>query len=292
VLLESFWAVGWLLSALVSYLIIPQFGWKIAFLIGALPALYVFYVWRNVPESVRFLAQKGKLNEAHNMLCSIEQECGVELVAKMQYQSGASTGAGFTELWSGKMLKRTICLWILWFCVVYSYYGIFIWLPSLMVAKGYTLIKTFEYVLIMTIAQLPGYFSAAYLVERIGRKATLSSYLAFCALCAYFFGQGGSPTTILFWGCLMSFFNLGAWGVVYTYTPEMYPTRFRARGAGWAAGFGRIGGILAPMIVAKMLVGTAGYSGVFVMFTAVLLLAAVNILLLGEETKGRTLDEV
>lgn len=293
VLLESFWAAGWLLAALISYLVIPQFGWKIAFFIGSIPALYVFYIWRNVPESVRFLANQGELAQAHTLLQSIEKECGVEPVEKAEYNKiGESTKATFAEIWSGKMLKRTVCLWILWFCVVFSYYGIFIWLPSLMVAKGYTLIKTFEYVLIMTIAQLPGYFSAAYLVERIGRKATLSTYLALCAVCAYFFGQGGSATTILVWGSLMSFFNLGAWGVVYTYTPEMYPTRFRASGSGWAAGFGRIGGILAPIIVAKMLVGSAGYSGVFAMFTGVLLLAAVNILILGEETKGKELDTI
>jgi MFS transporter, putative metabolite:H+ symporter len=292
VLLESFWAVGWLLASLVSYLIIPQLGWKIAFLLGAVPALYVFYIWSNVPESIRFLAHKGHLNEAHSLLQSIEKDCGVEPAKEIQYRATDTTAVGFSDLWTGRMLRRTVCLWVLWFCVVYSYYGIFIWLPSLMVGKGYTLIKTFEYVLIMTIAQLPGYFSAAYLVERVGRKATLSSYLALCAVCAYFFGQGGSTTEILFWGSLMSFFNLGAWGVVYTYTPEMYPTRFRATGSGWAAGFGRIGGILAPIVVGKLLVGPAGYTGVFAMFTGVLLLAALNIVFLGEETKGKVLDEI
>lgn len=292
VLLESFWALGWLLAALISYLIIPHFGWQSAFFIGAIPALYVFYIWRNVPESVRFLAQKDRLPEAHTLLQSIERQCNVAPVEEAEYQSPEKTEVSFMEIWSGKMLKRTICLWVLWFCIVFSYYGIFIWLPSLMVKSGHTLIQTFEYVLIMTVAQLPGYFTAAYLVERIGRKATLSSFLALCAVCAYFFGQGGNPALVLFWGCLMSFFNLGAWGVVYTYTPEMYPTRIRASGSGWAAGFGRIGGILAPMAVPKLLAGAAGYRGVFAMFTGVLLIGAVNILALGEETKGKEIDKI
>lgn len=292
VLLESFWAAGWLLAALIAYFVIPEFGWRVAFFMGFLPALYVFYIWRTVPESVRFLATNGKLAEAHTLLQSIERECGVVPAETAEYKAGETAKVTFREVWTGKLLRRTICLWILWFCVVFSYYGIFTWLPSLMHDNGYTLVKTFEYVLIMTVAQLPGYFSAAYFVERIGRKATLSSYLALCAVCAYFFGQGGSTETILLWGSLMSFFNLGAWGVVYTYTPEMYPTRFRASGSGWAAGFGRVGGILAPLVVAKMLASFFGYSGVFVMFTAVLLLAAVNILVLGEETKGKELDNI
>ena len=183
-------------------------------------------------------------------------------------------------------------LWILWFGIVYSYYGIFTWLPSLMVGQGYSVIKTFEYVLIMTLAQLPGYFVAAYLVDRIGRKATLSGFLGASAFCAYFFGQGGSSTTVLWWGSMMSFFNLGAWGVVYTYTPELYPTRIRALASGWAAAIGRVGGILAPMIVGYMIMGNDGFNNVFVMFAVVMLVVAAVVWIFGEETKGRSLKEI
>jgi putative MFS transporter len=183
-------------------------------------------------------------------------------------------------------------LWCLWFGIVYSYYGIFTWLPSLMVTQGFTEIKTFEYVIIMTLAQLPGYFAAAYLVDRIGRKATLVSFLTACAICAYFFGQGGSAAVVLTWGSLMSFFNLGAWGVVYTYTPEMYPTRVRALGSGWAAAIGRIGGILAPTIVGVMLGSKQGFQDIFLMFTGVMLGVALIVAVLGPETKGKTLDEI
>jgi len=90
----------------------------------------------------------------------------------------------------------------------------------------------------------------------------------------------------------MSFFNLGAWGVVYTYTPELYPTRARATGSGWAAGFGRIGGILAPSVVGWMVTAKMGTTSIFLMFAAVLVVGALDVIVLGEETKGRTLDEL
>ncbi|MPN59531.1 putative niacin/nicotinamide transporter NaiP [bioreactor metagenome] len=90
----------------------------------------------------------------------------------------------------------------------------------------------------------------------------------------------------------MSFFNLGAWGVVYTYTPEMYPTRMRASGSGWAAAVGRIGGILAPTIVGFMITGSGGFNKVFVMFTCVMFAVALVVLFFGEETKGKSLDEI
>lgn len=298
VLLESFWGVGWLVAALLSYLFIPHYGWQAAFFIGALPALYVFVIRLAIPESVRYLADNGKIEEANRIVARLETQAGitpVDAAAAVTANAAEATvkgGIAFKELWSPQFIKRTAMLWIVWFGIVYSYYGIFTWLPSLMVTQGYTMIKTFEYVLIMTLAQLPGYFSAAWLVDKIGRKATLAAYLAGTALASYFFGQGGSSATVLFWGSLISFFNLGAWGVIYTYTPELYPTRVRALGSGWAAGFGRIGGVLAPAVVGYMIGGADGFTRIFTMFTITLVFIALAVLVLGEETKNRSLDEI
>jgi len=91
---------------------------------------------------------------------------------------------------------------------------------------------------------------------------------------------------------MMSFFNLGAWGVVYTYTPELYPTRVRAFASGWAAAVGRVGGILAPVVVAHMITGNEGFQSVFVMFAAVMLVVAAVVGLIGEETRGKSLQEI
>ena len=144
----------------------------------------------------------------------------------------------------------------------------------------------------MILAQLPGYLVAAWLVEKLGRKATLAGFIGMCALSAYFFGQSDNVTQIVVWGCLMSFFNLGAWGVLYTYTPEQYPANIRAFGSGWAGAIGRIGGIFAPFAVTHIMVLDHGFSYVFMMFTAVLIAVALIILVLGEETKGKTLESI
>ncbi|VBB07406.1 sugar transport proteins signature 1 [Lucifera butyrica] len=293
VLLESFWAVGWLAAALISYLLIPRYGWQAAFLIGALPALYVFHIGKKVPESVRYLLEKGQVAAAHQLVSKLEEESGLAVAeAAIVPEKAAKFRPAFQDIWTKGLAPRTVMLWILWFGIVYTYYGIFIWLPSLMAGQGITILKTFQYLLIMTLAQLPGYYSAAYLVERVGRKATLAAYLLLSALCAWFFGQGGSVVSILFWGSMMSFFNLGAWGVVYTYTPELYPTRIRAFGSGWAAAVGRIGGILAPIFVGYMVSARSGFMNVFIMFTVVMVLIAGAVWFLGEETKGKLLDEI
>ena len=293
VLLESFWGLGWLVAALMSYFVIPNYGWHIAFLLGGLPALYVFMILKKVPESVPYLINRGRIAEAHALVQKLERQCGVEVIEQIEVKAVADKqSVSFRQLWSGPLARRSLMLWLIWFGIVYSYYGIFTWLPSLLVKQGYSIVQSFEYVLIMILAQLPGYVVAAWLVEKLGRKPTLAGFIALCAMAAYFFGQANSVNLIMFWGCLMSFFNLGAWGVLYTYTPEQYPTNIRAFGSGWASAIGRMGGIVAPMVVTHMMIMENGFSQVFMMFTAVLFGVALVILILGEETKGKTLESI
>ena len=102
----------------------------------------------------------------------------------------------------------------------------------------------------------------------------------------------GDVPSILVWGSVISFFNLGAWGVVYTYTPELYPTRLRGTGAGFAAGFGRLWAILAPLSIGWQLAAFGSDATVFFVVMAVMLVGAAIVLALGEETKGKSLEEI
>ncbi|HIU63541.1 MAG TPA: MFS transporter [Candidatus Avacidaminococcus intestinavium] len=297
VLLESFWGIGWIVAACIAYLFIPIYGWHWAFIIGALPAFYVFVIRRGVPESVRYLLSKGKYSEAERIVSELENKIeGTLDETKLSRQSAEiinhTQSVSFSNLWSTKYLQRTIMLWVAWFGIVFSYYGVFTWLPTLVYKQGFSFLQTFEYVLIMTLAQLPGYFTAAWLVETWGRKYTLFWFLLGTALSGWLFGQALAVEEIILWGSLMSFFNLGAWGVLYTYTPELYPTFIRAYGSGWAAGFGRLGGVLAPLSVGIMLEKAYSVTEVFYLFALVLVLTAIVIMLLGPETKHKNLEEI
>ncbi|MBA2874410.1 MFS transporter [Thermaerobacillus caldiproteolyticus] len=261
VLLESFWAGGWLLAALISYFVIPKYGWQMALILAALPALYALYLRWNLPDSPRFMSVKKEETVWNNIV----------------------------KVWSSPYRKETLMLWVLWFCVVFSYYGMFLWLPSVMVMKGFSLIKSFEYVLIMTLAQLPGYFSAAWLIERAGRKFVLVVYLIGTAVSAYFFGNAESLALLMISGVLLSFFNLGAWGALYAYTPEQYPTSIRGTGAGMAASFGRIGGILGPLLVGYLVAQKTAMTTIFAIFCIAIFIGAFAVWALGKETKHQEL---
>ncbi|MFF0830444.1 MFS transporter [Brevibacillus sp. NPDC003359] len=252
VLLESFWAVGWIAAAVISYFIIPDYGWRVAVMIGALPVVYALFARRSIPESPQFQKQAENIPIA-TLLTSHRTE--------------------------------TITLWVVWFAIAFSYYGMFLWMPSVLVDKGFTMIKSFQYVLIMTLAQLPGYFVAAYLVEKWGRKWTLATFLFMTGVMAFAFGQSSGTTELLVTGAFLSFFNLGAWGALYAYTPENYPTPLRATGSGMASGVGRIGSIIAPYLVGYYSSHHYSYTFIFSVFTAVLIVGAIVLLVYGRETK-------
>ncbi len=171
VILEAFWAVGWILAALIGYFVVPasENGWRWALFIGIVPAAYALYVRARLPESVRFLENKGRTAEAEEAVRAFESASGIEPVASPA--ADPVPPARWSELWSDGLRRRTVALWAAWFGVNFSYYGAFIWIPSLLVSQGFSLTKSFGFTLIITLAQLPGYAAAAFLIEAWGRRA-------------------------------------------------------------------------------------------------------------------------
>lgn len=320
VLLEAFWAAGWILAAIIGATVVTQGadGWRWALLLGMVPALYSFVIRRGMPESVAFLESKGKFAEAERVVAQFEASPILSTPRnKQQTATAAGAGAGAagagagvvagaagdaaaaaagqatpsqrdvdaasaTSIWDRALRGRTIALWTIWFCINFSYYGAFIWIPSLLVESGFDLVKSFQFTLVITLAQLPGYFTAAWLIERIGRRGTLTLFLIGSALGAAGYAAANTDLLIIIAGCVLSFFNLGAWGALYAIGPDLYPTQLRGAGTGSAAGFGRIASIIAPLWVGWVL-GIGGTLMLFIVFATAFVIAAAASWLLPEQ---------
>ncbi|MCZ4655852.1 MFS transporter [Dietzia maris] len=318
VILEGFWAVGWILAALIGYFVVPvgDDGWRWALAIGIVPAAYALVVRFGLPESVRYLESTGRVDEAERVVRDYEASAGVEPPAATatdaepaaatatdaEPAAATATDTGHARagtesapaepaesIWSARLRRRTAALWIVWFGINFSYYGAFIWLPSLLVSQGFDLVRSFGYTLIITLAQLPGYAVAAWLIEIWGRRVTLAVFLAGSAVAAGLFGLADSPATIIASGMALSFFNLGAWGALYAIGPELYPTATRGSGTGAAAAFGRIASIIAPLLV-PFLLDLGDTVMVFGVFAAAFVVAALAAFTLPER-KGYALED-
>ncbi|MCA1951233.1 MAG: MFS transporter [Treponema sp.] len=294
VLLESFWAFGTLAAAGAAWLIVPRLGWRALFAVSALPGLLLFAVRSFVPESPRYLAVSGRGEEALRVIETVARRNGKELKldasgAEQAADAGQETKSRVLDLFSRELWITTLLLWAIWFFISIGYYGIFTWIPSWLRTKGFSLPAVYPYSYFMALAQLPGYFSAAYLVEKIGRRFTLGIYLAGSGIGALAFSLAVSPVGIVVSALVLSFFALGAWGALYAYTPEAYPTIIRTTGIGSASSMTRIAGMIAPFVGA--LLAGASLTAALGLFAAAYGIAALAAFLLPHETWGAALED-
>src|SRR5215210_3400171 len=231
VFLDFWWPVGLLLAIGLSYLFLgPHFdrfgdwSWRYLFLAASFPALLAFFVRRSLPESPYFLARKGRAREAAEVLTEIT---GRE-VEPGSFSAPEETRSSISELVAPALRSRAATTALVWIALNISYYGLFLWLPFVLQSEKSFHIDVYLLLTLSALSQFPGYAAAIWLVERIGRKPTLASFLLLGGLSAYAFAIADSPgvyVTALFF---VGFFNLGAWGAVYPYTAELFPTRLRS----------------------------------------------------------------
>jgi putative MFS transporter len=198
------------------------------------------------------------------------------------------------SIWSSAFRRRTFALWVLWFALNFTFQGVFIWLPTILVASGNSVAQSFLFTIVITVGYVPGTLLAAYLADtqRTSRRASLALFMVGWGLASLFFGFSHSSASTLIWGFLVATGNGAAWGMAYPVTTELYPTRMRAAATGWASGFGRVGGMVAPYVVGMMLQLGSGNAAIFALLGAVPALSTLVLLGLSQPTTGRALEQI
>jgi putative MFS transporter len=302
-ILEGFWPIGFICSGLLSYLLLEPIGWRGIFFVLAVPAVFVFYIRRHVPESPRWLSDSGQSEKADSVMTTMENHVRKTLnnkelppiVSLPAAAAQSNSGNSFSELWKGEYGRRTLMLWILWFFALMGYYGLTSWLGALLQQAGYEVTKSVQYTVTISLAGIPGFIFASWIIEKIGRKPTCVLLLLGSAVSVYIYGHVASVKGELHYlmmsGMFMQFCLFGMWSILYAYTPELYPTRIRATGAGFASSIGRLGSFVGPFAVGFLLPVT-GQTGVFTLGAASFVIAAAVVVLLGVETRGRALEDI
>ena len=296
--MEGLLPVGIITAGVLAYFIVPSVGWRFVFVAEALPALWLLVIRRKIPESPRWLEAVGLTDEADKVMTAMEKEVEKRsgkplppITGTGSVEKGKAKISGFAQLWSGGYYKRTIMLWILWPAGLFGFYGLTTWFGSLLMAKGFSMTKSIGFIIMITSGGIPGFILATYLIDKIGRKPVVIFGLIMTAVSAYFYGQAVSYNVLFFCGCMLNFFQYAMWSAIYAYTPELYPTHIRATGAGMASSVGRIGAILGPYAMGALM-GAYGSGSVFTLAGSLFGFAALVTLLLGPETKGKTLEDI
>lgn len=289
VLLESFWAVGTILLAVLA-LVAVRWGddaWRVIFFVTGLPALVGVVLRLYVPESPMYLNRSGKGAEARAVLERVARVNGrAAAIPALAPESAARQP--LSALFAGALRRRSISLFLAWALISIAYYGVFVYLPVRLSAEGFGFMRGQEFLILLALVQLPGFALSAYGVERWGRKPTLVGFLLLSSLGCMCYSLGSAPWLVVGSTLLMSFALLGTWGALYAFTPEVYPTTLRASGMGMAGAVARFGGLFAPAIVAPVM--ATHFTLALAMLAGFLALGALAIQYVDVESRNRVLD--
>lgn len=301
-IMDSLLSVGYFVSPLLGALIIPNtapdVGWRMLFVLGGLPVVYVFILARFLPESPRWLEIKGRRADAERTMRAIEEEverqAGQPLpaVGDIIPVTVSAERVPVNTLWQAQYRTRTIMSWLVLGGTFFMFYSIQIFMPTVVVSMGFSLTSAFVFTAIIVGASIPGKFLEAWLVEVWGRKPVIISFTLIAVACAFVFGFLESATSVLIVGMIMSFFGIGANPATKVYVAENYPTRVRATGVAAAEAVGRlIAGVIAPAYFPFLLAGR-GVAAAYSFVGVVGLVGVLAVAILGTETKGRLLEEI
>ena len=217
----------------------------------------------------------------------VEEETG-PLPPVMASVHIAPSRGNFATLASPAYLPRTILLVVAWSATSLGFYGFVAWVPTLLVEHGVSLVNSLAWSSTMSIGAIPGAWIAALISDRWERKYCITAVALVIAFCGMIYGMTFNTIVIVVFGFLVSMFIQTFTPLIYSYTPECYPTEIRNSGAGLAYGVGRLANVIGPLIVA-FLYSHYGYRSVFVYISTMWLLVAATIGGFGPFTKERAL---
>jgi len=288
VFLDFWWPVGLLLATFLSWIFIGHNvggdnSWRYLFLAASFPAFLAFLIRRTLPESPYYLARQGRSEEAAEVLSEIE---GRPVSASEVTAPPPAEKSSIRDLMVGALRNRTVVTGLVWIALNVSYYGLFLWLPFVLQGEKNFHIDVYLVLALSALAQFPGYAAAIWLVERIGRKPTLAGFLILGGLSAYAFAVADTEAVYITALFFVGFFNLGAWGAVYPYTAETFPTQLRSSAFGLMEGVGKSAAIAGPYIFGHLLDATGSTTWSITFVAIVMAAGGLVAAVFGRETRG------
>ncbi|HYZ72610.1 MAG TPA: MFS transporter [Chthoniobacterales bacterium] len=287
--------------ALIATLLVPisilgYDGWRWVVAVGALGAVFIWFIRIGLPESPRWLAQRGRRAEAEAIMQMIEQrvrdETGHELPEPRLLPDETEVGRGsWLEIWRGPYVGRTLMMIAYNVLQTIGYYGFATWVPTLLMSHGVNVTKSLEYTFIIAIANPIGALLGVAFADRFERKWQIAWSAIAIAVFGLLFSQQFDPVDVILAGILVTLANNWQSFSFHAYQAELYPTRIRAQAVGFVYSWSRFSSIFTGFIIAGLLAGY-GVTGVFVFIAAAMVLISVIVGRWGPKTNGVRLEAI
>jgi putative MFS transporter len=280
------------ISALLGYVLVPHFGWRIMFILGGIGALFVWQARKSLPESPRWLQTVGRNDEADALLRSIEIQAADGKPLPMPVMEKAAPLQPFAALFSPPLLARLVLGCIALIVINTLIYGFITWLPTFMVKQGLGVAQTFGYAVLMAIGAPIGSAIGAFGADRWGRKPSIVTAAGFAILFGAIYPFVRDPALLPVFGFALTVPIYVLVAMLFAiYIPELFPTEIRLRASGLCNMFGRGATIITPFMVVSLFKAD-GVEGVLAMMIGLLVLLIIAVLVLGVETRQRRLEAI
>jgi MFS family permease len=273
-IMQSGWAIGYIMAAVLAALILPRYGnegWRWLFVVGVLPALFTLWVRRNVRESPSWSARAATPKARENP---------------------------FKVIFGPRFLKNTILIILLGGATQFAYFGLFFWLPPFLArpveqgGAGMGVVGSLQWIVLMQIGAYFGYLTFGFIADRLGRRRTFVLFMIAAAIIAPLYGKvaATNPTALLVLSPLLGYFGHGYFSMFGGFVAELYPTEVRATGQGTSYNLGRTLGALAPYSVGVIATWPGVGIGLALTSTSVFFLLAAVLIFTLPDRSGQALE--
>jgi MFS transporter, putative metabolite:H+ symporter len=285
--------------AFLSYLLVPHKplgldGWRWVVLIGAHGAVFVWFIRRALPESPRWLAQTGRLEEADRVLSKLEaivaKEHGGPLPPPAP-PAALTTGGSFRDMWRAPYGKRATMMIIFNIFQTVGFYGFANWVPTLLIRQGITVTTSLLYSSIIAIAAPIGPVIGLWIGDKFERRTIIVAAAGGILACGLIFSQVSGGTFLIALGVALTLANNIMSYSFHAYQTELFPTSIRARAVGFVYSWSRLSAIFTSFVIAALL-RQFGTPGVFVFIAAAMLIVMIVIGAMGPRTKDLALEQI
>jgi MFS transporter, putative metabolite:H+ symporter len=288
--------------ALLAWWFVPRAplgfdGWRWVVMFGALGALIAWAIRRRVPESARWLAQRGRTGEAARILAKLEAKIEAQYGRQLptpsidQAAQQVTAKARFAEIWQPPYRRRTITLLVFNLFQAIGFYGFASWVPTLLVSKGITITHSLLYSFVIAASNPFGPLLGMAIADRIERKTLIVLSALTIAVCGTLFAMQTSAAMLMLLGVLITLGGTLLSVGYHAYQVELFPTRMRATAVGFVYSMSRLSAMFSGFMIAFAL-RHFGVPGVFALITGAMIAVMAAIGLFGPRTKNRALDDI
>jgi MFS family permease len=287
--------LGPMIGGILGMALLSRYSWRSLFLVEFLALILFPIVWLYLPESVRFLTQKGKNEEAIRALRRLEKAAGVAPVdwTPESLAVPVSAQVGIGKIFKSNLGVMTLLIWAVCFLALLAFFGVQTWLPQMLMKAGHSMVRSYSFSVVFPIGGIVGMFLIGGIMDRVGRKWALIPAFVCGGIAIWLFGVFTSDAGIYVMGALIGFF-VGGCSVtgINVVMGETYPTQFRSSGIGWAGTIGRFGSMFGPLLGGAMQMARFSFGQFFIVFAIPLFLAAVLVAFFRVNVRRESLETV